>query len=988
MHNFGDGGDTRAGPSSDKYSWFRRLSTIAPSQDGSLGSTATPRPSTPSLFSNGSNAPLFPDSLPVTPRNKLVKRSTSQKVLHSGSFGGSPFSTPTQISTFRRPATSHQRSEHFRIQSLQRDLAVTNRLLETSHEQDRILEHPIQALQDSGASTNTWRPFFQSRAVIISRDTLLKSGTGSKLSGSADHIRCVVRSGTVPTLVIAPSVRRPTVNELSSTYTHKTPRLSSTEPGPPSSASAQGETRPDQDHKPRNSFSIADFLPSPSPSTWKKGRGGNLKKLKGSQKTSAMGRRAVSTPLQSSSTTKGFPEGSSPKNNRQHGTMSRNSSSPLPPLNRLSTFNIELSGDDPSSPISHGPNQPSSPFSQASPYSSSPLNIAGLTSGRVRSNPRRESHVPSDRDSTAFGSENEHSRVFSTDGEDTDGRSETVYDSIRTGGTGSSHSGARGQRAENLFDDTIPPDLAKHNLSALQGQLSGVVLSRPSDLDSFIAEEEESVRTPVRPAHSFEDGSLAPSQDHSQTFSAEPHSSPPSATRIPESRGASGDDTFDEVWSVEDNELWSTQAVDTHSRNEVQRQFQLSSRVEDPTPSDSVKRSERPKSNIFEWSERQPVEKDSHDGSSPRPRTAHAQQLLERGGRSSGRRVTNGQHLRSQSVPLPPENPKQRFNNTSKLDAWMLGGKGVSEEWDNDFEFDEPSTTTGNETNGESVKELLTEPKGVVVPRSIMERQATVHGQFGQVKELTLLVEELRRLRYSAQTYGILNGQASELWKEAEGIIDLASLEDDGPNYFSPHSPNSTSFDFDSFEEESPSLPRRKRSTITPPRADTQQGQATSVSSLSASYSSPAESSRVGTPNHRNRSESVAKAKHVLENIHQHRSTPESSLATSSAVPKKLPFDTTSLRDLVTRAGVVTRALKEIIRRVEDPDFIANTPEKRPSTPPDPPFSHIFHQPSSPSSIRKSPRMPIRKRSGSFISGSMTTNDNELNAHAKVMTVV
>ena len=40
------------------------------------------------------------------------------------------------------------------------------------------------------------------------------------------------------------------------------------------------------------------------------------------------------------------------------------------------------------------------------------------------------------------------------------------------------------------------------------------------------------------------------------------------------------------------------------------------------------------------------------------------------------------------------------------------------------------------------------------------------------VKELTLLVEELKRLLQRAHSLNIMGGQASELWKEAEGMND------------------------------------------------------------------------------------------------------------------------------------------------------------------------------------------------------------------------
>ncbi|EDN05293.1 predicted protein [Histoplasma mississippiense (nom. inval.)] len=40
-------------------------------------------------------------------------------------------------------------------------------------------------------------------------------------------------------------------------------------------------------------------------------------------------------------------------------------------------------------------------------------------------------------------------------------------------------------------------------------------------------------------------------------------------------------------------------------------------------------------------------------------------------------------------------------------------------------------------------------------------------------------------------------------------------------------------------------------------------------------------------------------------------------IASSTDPHQKLPFDTQSLRDLVIRAGVVTRSLKEVVRKAE-----------------------------------------------------------------------
>jgi hypothetical protein len=71
----------------------------------------------------------------------------------------------------------------------------------------------------------------------------------------------------------------------------------------------------------------------------------------------------------------------------------------------------------------------------------------------------------------------------------------------------------------------------------------------------------------------------------------------------------------------------------------------------------------------------------------------------------------------------------------------------------------------------------------LTLSRAIMERQASVHGQFGQVREFALMVEELKRLRAQASSLGIIEGPSIELWKEAEGIINLATQDDEDREY-------------------------------------------------------------------------------------------------------------------------------------------------------------------------------------------------------------
>ena len=649
-----------------------------------------------------------------------------------------------------------------------------------------------------------------------------------------------------------------------------------------------------------------------------------------------------------------------------------------------------------------------------------------------RTKPHRPSGAPSDHASTVGGSDNDNSRVFTVDGDEVDYQSETVYDSLRTDATGSSHSGVRGTKIENVFETSSPhSELLRKNLAELQERLTNNTHVPPNVHQDLIAEEEESVHTPLGlPRATTNDVRTTPRHPSQITDFSNIPSSPPLGVAIEDgedNRHDLDDNQPDEEWFIDENDfptshskvLTNSIQIDDHSSPVLpSRQSVFLISTDAHTNHEDIEENDlRPRSNVLEWSERSLVEKDSQQGSSPRPKTLYGNQGKERGSRASGRRGGSGLHLRSQSVPLPPDTLGPRgLNNTSKLDAWMLGGKGVSEDWDSDFDFDEsihqpatPDTHGGHKPESRDANKML-------VPRSIMDRQASVHGQFGQVKELTLLVEELKILRHQASLYDLVQGQSSELWKEAEGIINLATVDDEDQDFLPPRSP---SFDFDAFDDEnSPSSHQRRRtSSFTPPRDEPSgpdTGHTTPLfidpSIPNPIHNNPSPIPRLSTPirtpnppsttttttttttTSRPRKESLAKAKSVLETIHQHRTPLDPDPQTPH---KKLPFDTTSLRDLVTRAGVVTRALKEIVRRAENSELDAEVGlEKKvgatTTTPPDPAFSRIFQQGGVERGVggsRGSPRSAKREGIGGYLGAGLSKGEGERGG-MKMMTVV
>ena len=977
--------------------WLRRISR---SSINSGSPTPTPQPHSPSIsHSNGSTAPIIPSSgeplAGTLSRNKLVKRSSSQRAFHGHDGNASH-------STLRRPATSHQRSanlqQHFlQDQETRPSLGASSTMLNDLSEDHHSFDE----------SSQLWQPFFKPQIPGTVKDGTSRKRSANGMLNRSETPKSIVPGITdLPTLLLATSISSRSSNDANTGRASNISVLSRpfTPVGlndfpSPDVDQAKGDMNATPELKQRHSFSLSEMFPSPSPSTWMP-RLGSLRRGKSFNRNTNE-RRVVSAPQPSNPataapyipiqgtvgrpptpTSRHFMESqmSPPARSRPSGVQQRGSSSPLPPLNRLSTFEVDLPSTVAPYPITPRPEDPISP---RVPSENSSLSMQyPVGQAIIKTRTHRYSSNPSDFGSTLLGSDNENSRMMSGDEDDMDSRSGTMYDSTRTGATGSSHSGVRRPPIDRIFDESSYPEMpSKDKLMALQDLL---------EHESFAVGDERDVSTPVRNAPRKDDDDLADVRETSRNFS-DVSQSPAMARKEFRISGLSAQD----VEVDHDDDLWSFDATDDlHQADNRARQASPSegsrSSLEHPArrrESPPAGRSDMPsKSNIFEWSEPPTTDKDAIEGESPRPKTVHGRQGMEmRGSRANGRRGPSALHLRSQSVPVPKDTGSYRNGNHPPK---LLGNKGPSEDWDGDFDFDEPShvskpAITGTDYMTSSLS------SGMLVPRAILERQASVHGQFGQVKELTLLVEELKRLQQQASGQGIMEGQSIELWKEAEGIINLATLDDE-KELFPPRSPHSPSFDFEIFDEDSPRS--RRRSGLSPPKED----RTSLVDESSSSQPSSRRSSELPRPetqllNTRPRKESSAKAKSVLETIHQQRINYEPELLDAKLAQKKLPFDTTSLKDLVTRAGVVTRALKEIVRRAESGP---EAPDSRPTTPRDPPYTQMFQQnPHTPTitkspRVTQSPRSPRSQRGSPFLGGSIAGNDNEINGHMKIMTVV
>ena len=977
-------------------SWRRPRSLLHLS---ATSTSTTPPPGSPSVaHSNGSAVPMLPQppdfSGHTMPRNKLVKRSSSQRALQGSS---------TMYSTLRRPATSHQRTATLQQHFLE---GVSHSPAEGRHSSGTPLndleEDARPQEENNGNSRNdveqqVWYPFFRSRVRKALSDKPLRKRPSSSTASQGDIHRTVVPSiHDLPTLMLGGSISTQSSDD-SGGVSDLPPNEISRPTSPeivdenrsPIIDSIEVDTEVVPMPKSRRSFSFSGLFSTPSPSIGKVPKSASLRSSS-LFTPSASKRRVFSAPQNSRAQASASlgPEGSILPVRRKvrqfqkasavpadsiassNGPSNPFDASPSPPVNRLSAFEFELPGAAPLYPEPTATPTPASSRDRSSPIS--PPAPSPFSSFGIRNKAHRPSGAPSDPTSTLVDSENDDSRLLSGDEDNFDGRSDTIYDSTRTGATGSSHSALRRSAIETIFDESSKTGHHGTKPAMRENTSSNETILASDFQQGGTAAGQSGHSVPLRVSTPRKEGASPTSFPLLDTRQAQTALAPPIAVNFDTGLKEMNDlSENDEDWGF-DQPQESPSLRPNRSRKEIRSMQNVP-----PTPVPQLTHALRKldvsvqaddgsisKPNAFDWSENPSIEK---HGSMPRPKTVNGKHGSDaRGSRLNGRRGTNTTHLRSQSVPVPSNGADHRHSsNTAKLESWVLGSKGVSEEWDDDFPVEEsdnsprPEATVVGANRASNASTML-------VPRSIMERQASVHGQFGHVKELTLLVEELKRLQQQASARGIMGGQSAELWKEAEGIINLATVDEDGDSPPS-RSPRSPSFDFDLSDEESLQSYRRNPSNL--PAVGESQYSGTDTVSGSATPSRPSpDKTRLDTPppsSSRPRRESAAKAKSVLENIYQHRSPHSSPMLHATATPEKLPFDTTSLRDLVTRAGVITRALKEVVRRAEESSRSANTidapPSPRPSGPspptPDPAYTKIFQQrppspppPTSPSS--------------------------------------
>lgn len=509
-----------------------------------------------------------------------------------------------------------------------------------------------------------------------------------------------------------------------------------------------------------------------------------------------------------------------------------------------------------------------------------------------------------------FGSDSENRSLGDTS---TDYQSD-AFDSFptRTTTTTRSSSGKRGPPIETIFDES--PHTFSSGRSTKLRDLLTTGGSDPADGYRYSTiEEEDSIATPKR---SLADKSLASSPAARHGGLNAFNSSPPIMREMP--------DPDDIDWDTpEESELASSphETARRVSRSPDFPAYQIETslpfRLAPPTRSyysgSTVSTPRRngasqDRATIFDWAEAQPSP--SHNNSPPRPKTVHGKKDPEnRGSRQSGRRMPSGMHARSHSVPVVPDLDGKRTSSVAtKFGTWGVGSKGVTEDWNEDFDFEEPELPS-------AIMEDRRVDSGhaMFIPKSIQEQQQNVVANIGLLREWGLLIEELKELRIRAAALGMLAGPHASAWSEVEAMIDLADQESHEatlePRRSPPSSPGLDDFAFDEpLREVVQNARARARSIRTP------QPPMLGDEDDMAAFSEPQTPSRSIKTRPRKDSEAVARS--VIEALQTKRTVSDPTSLPQKPV-KKVPFDTATLRHIVPYVNGVKRKIKEALREAE-----------------------------------------------------------------------
>ncbi|KAI1429756.1 hypothetical protein F5Y12DRAFT_709758 [Xylaria sp. FL1777] len=942
---------------SSNSSWVRRLTIRPLSQHGSLRSSIGP--DSPSIFSFGSAAPILSsskDSPSQLPPNKLVKRAPGAITADSGF----PKRRGSRVQmTLRRPATSHQRSATLQHQLNAEELPPLPKFSFDRNQRPRAKtvgtnqENPVQGLV--GYERSRWKSFWHARlSNIIVKSTPLRGGDGSG-QPSGRRIR-LDQPLTEQVYLVTPNyIIMDESEEMANGFLQKSdsPSHTNTKDSPRTTEKEPDSTEVTPSKQPKRSISM-QFS---SPTNWIS-RTGSLRRRKRGSET-AGSKRHVSAPITDDKEQTQSCESTTPEKTRQCAQVSQAEAdlaaifrppetnlgppSPLPPLSRLSSFHLDVNGHS-SSSSSVLPDRPDDAI------------ISPSVSSRVNSH---ASHTRTLERASTVGSSEYHRGFTSGDDDDTDFKTDTPFDSFRTVASGRKK--GPDSPLESMFDDS-PPSTAGNNTKPKRLSIQEILGPSFDGGNKIMEEEDESVSTPIRGTYEeFEARFRAASfEDDDKIINGSMISDFPidrNYTRL------SLDDDDDLGWARED---------ETEFYNHLSPPGSMNSRRGSPKFRRTLGRTngnskrdvrfdsanERPRSTIFDWTEPVVHDKREKNGYIHRPKTVHGKQELDlRGGRTASRKGFVATHIRSQSVPVVPD-PTETAKSVPKFGTWGLGQKNVSEDWDDDFEFEEDKVSiTGplGKRNGHQLS--------MFVPASIQATQPTVKAHSGQIRELSLLVNDLKRLCRLGREMNISVGPSTKLWHEAEGIIALASPDEDTEEA----TDTETVDDFDS----APIDERFIEQGFDGASLDARESQKhQDSSSRRRSVFSPEDDifgtwdnvneevviERPKTPNNsvmEPRSTSVARS--VMESMRKHRSTfdvdaddyDDDDDNVNKHSNGKMNFDTNSLKELVKRAGDLRDSLSELVRRA---DHITQSPARTPKhTRPDgsPAFTRVFDEPTS-----------------------------------------
>ncbi|KAJ3567693.1 hypothetical protein NPX13_g6681 [Xylaria arbuscula] len=967
---------------SSNGSWMRRLTIRPLSQHGSIRSSIGP--DSPSLFSFGSAAPILSssgDSPNHLPPNKLVKRAPGTKT--SDAAYPKRRGSRAQM-TIRRPATSHQRSATLQHQLNAEDLPPLPKFSFDHSQRPRaktVGTHQDKATHGpAGNERSKWKSFWHTRLSSLTRKTTPLRGTNDTGQSPGRRVR-IDQLHTEQVYLVTPNIIMSDSKEVADGLSHKSasPPHSNTKVSPQVSEKQSDSPEVTPSKPPKRSISM-QFS---SPTDWI-ARTGSLRRRKRGTETTG-GKRHVSAPIANEEDQS--QDGKSI--NREKSQVSQAEadlaaifrppestpeadmglSSPLPPLSRLSSFHLDTNG--------HGPTSPGLPERPDEPI------VSPSTSSRVTSHASNTRTL--DRASTV-GSSEYHRGFTSGDDDDTDFITDTPFDSFRTVASGRKK--GPDSPLESMFDDS-PPSTAGNNTKPKR--LSIQEIMGPSfDISSKIIEEDEHASTPIPATYEeFEARFRATNIANTDKLDISPVIS-----EFPIDRDytrLSFDDDDDLGWARED---------ETEFYNHLSPPSSMNSRRGSPKFRRTLGRingnsrrdvhfdpaNERPRSTVFDWTEPTVHDKREKNGYGHRPKTVHGKQEIDlRGGRSASRKNFVATHVRSQSVPVVPD-PTETAKSAPKFGTWGLGQKTVSEDWDDDFEFEEDAMSITGHSGKKPEKHFP-----MFVPASIQATQPTVKAHSGQIRELSLLVNDLKRLCRLGREMNISMGSSAKLWHEAEGIIALASPDEDteeeantvrqGDSNLAPVDERfiEQGFDGASLEVEESQWHRnspssRRRSVFSPD--DDIFGTWDNTHEETALERPRTPENRVAEP----RSTSVARS--VMESMRKTRTAfdvdaDESDDDVADHTKKhsngKVNFDTNSLKELVKRAGDLRDSLSELVRRE---DHITQSPARTPKrTRADgsPAFTRVFDEPTS-SPTRRVSHSPNKSVLGSNSVGTSPSN--------------